>query len=1295
MGAAPSIITVPSTSISRDVETLKALCPSRFQLEKPPSYSDGTHHETMAIMTDKSVPLTIILAAIPVPAASRIASNRVTFVLPESEIRSMVNRCADMRLLNKPPQEQISENTVDNFQMAEFNLPGGAGVALVAPSMVNGSTARFELAKKLAESLTLSLPKGVARTASNRGLVVLGKGAAPLTPRQTPERRQSFGSGRRPSPLGDTQVRSMAPPQQQGGRLSESPRYTSPRRSASPSSRRRSVSPSKRKQQQQQQMELMDFPSFPSLKFNTLHLNAKYRGDFFPNARIPIPVETELFVGRMVFLLQSDETEDSFWKERIFAHKKPTRRLVLQVQGKFKYDPRGLVYAGFEASNDLRLGRMSKGLSGLLLKWAGEKNENLYYSFGDDKEKAKAVVPAHTFFDHVVVTPQKREPPSILEPFKEKHESKKLRCGCQQKPWTDDPTHPEDITSQDESQWVWNINDTYSMSWSTSNIDLPTWKLLNVPGHGDLGLRALIGTSVLRFVMYENLTPEDKGENHVTNYLRYAYAVQCKFLGSLGPKPGEEAAVGEKDETMLDWIKQQPASQTKPEDSSDEVDAEKENAAHADEERPKLAEKGNISKLESEDAATEDKAYPDGNEGCFTNKLDRRPKFSSFAFDSLATIDALCPAWIDMCASQGKYTRAYAFNVNDRTVFRTPQSFRDLIRVGNYMGATVVSDSAMDTLCSPRASKAERTRRLFGTMLEQSLAGKNADSLIRMMEFYSSKFLTRRVTSFPEKTRSPTATGGLVARALSDRHWIEEWVQIDGKTISFQHPESRKRHFEIKMDCVVGIRNLQQEEAPVIYNNYHFLAIETLGQTSYLMLASETDRSRCADAISKACARIKSKNEARNKAYQNLCLNSSRSELARKSTIWNCGDRLIMNHRQMAFKTPKPGEEFDAMYVVEATLRKAFEDGIEQDDVKLQEFLDNASRLKLVNANSLREEHRLAFFLNLYHVMVMHATLILGVTDSQPTLVKNFGCLSYQCSDDIFTISELEHCILRANMARLDPVVSSTNPKAPPAINSRLLRQTSPFKTIPPLSFSFPTPRSNFCFALQKPDFRLNFAINFGSPSTPAEVPFYSVETVWEQLEEAARLYLQNNVAIKQRKKEYVCVLPRLCQWYEADFGSTNYAVLKTLEPYLNQQERKILRSPDFLSYPISVKYLPFRFDCTKLDLKEEPFTTVTPSLSVETSSSVDSSAASSSEASSSVESSVASSAAESSVAESLAEESSVYSSQTMPMASSSVFTKGSILPFKLTLSDAPTVTETDDDVNSLLDFLMDDHLTI
>ena len=177
-------------------------------------------------------------------------------------------------------------------------------------------------------------------------------------------------------------------------------------------------------------------------------------------------------------------------------------------------------------------------LSGLLLKWAEKDNQDLYYSFGNEgKEKARVVVPAHTFFDHVVVTPHGDLPPSILEPLVEPKETIDRRLKQQQKQSREVSHSQQDtfffankLSNQETNPWTWNITDTYSMSFCTSNIDLPTWSLIDVPQLGDIGLKAFIGNSMLRFVMYENLNLPEKGTYHSQNLLRYAFVVQVSSL---------------------------------------------------------------------------------------------------------------------------------------------------------------------------------------------------------------------------------------------------------------------------------------------------------------------------------------------------------------------------------------------------------------------------------------------------------------------------------------------------------------------------------------------------------------------------------------------------------------------------------------------------------------------------------------------------------------------------------------------------------------------------------------------
>ena len=97
----------------------------------------------------------------------------------------------------------------------------------------------------------------------------------------------------------------------------------------------------------------------PSVRVEALNS----RGSFDPlqlNTPIPVPIETQYFVGKLLVIMRPKNAEDDpFWNERIFSKKK--RRCVVQLQGKLKYNPEGELYAGMEIRDTMNLGLMASG----------------------------------------------------------------------------------------------------------------------------------------------------------------------------------------------------------------------------------------------------------------------------------------------------------------------------------------------------------------------------------------------------------------------------------------------------------------------------------------------------------------------------------------------------------------------------------------------------------------------------------------------------------------------------------------------------------------------------------------------------------------------------------------------------------------------------------------------------------------------------------------------------------------------------------------------------------------------
>lgn len=251
-------------------------------------------------------------------------------------------------------------------------------------------------------------------------------------------------------------------------------------------------------------------PTFSSLAVSLLEKNGKLQPGFPLNSREVVPVETDLFVGRMLMILRPiDPEDDPYWNDRIFSKRK--RRIVLQLQGKFKRAPIGTVYAGGEISEQMRLGLVAKGICGILLKLVKSFAPDTHYSFGDNgaKEKPHIVIPAWSFFDRLVVTKPGEEPPELGQDFFEPEESVVARKNL-------------------KSRAQWNTDDTYSMSFYSMYMDLVKWQIVQLPVTSDIDLKTFWGNSFLRIVLYENNTPM-RDARHLQKDNTYFFVIEVRL----------------------------------------------------------------------------------------------------------------------------------------------------------------------------------------------------------------------------------------------------------------------------------------------------------------------------------------------------------------------------------------------------------------------------------------------------------------------------------------------------------------------------------------------------------------------------------------------------------------------------------------------------------------------------------------------------------------------------------------------------------------------------------------------
>jgi hypothetical protein len=197
---------------------------------------------------------------------------------------------------------------------------------------------------------------------------------------------------------------------------------------------------------------------------------------------------------------------------------------------------------------------------------------------------------------------------------------------------------------------------------------------------------------------------------------------------------------------------------------------------------------------------------------------------------------------------------------------------------------------------------------------------------------------------------------------------------------------------------------------------------------------------------------------------------------------------------------------------------------------------------------------------------------VLGPPDSSLKWINYFNNIAYQVGDDIFSLTELEHSIIRANMSY------------PTQFFSRFIIPKSAYPS----------------FALTISDCRINFALNCGSLSNPSKIILYEPQQLNQQLDDASRLYLLNSVTYRRTGSgDLELKLPRICQWFADDFGPTRPDLLSAIESYLpfdvqRQLDGCRLSSPGgqqqtgpnrFDMSSIIIRYHSYNFECRPLSI--------------------------------------------------------------------------------------------------------------
>lgn len=229
---------------------------------------------------------------------------------------------------------------------------------------------------------------------------------------------------------------------------------------------------------------------------------------------------------------------------------------------------------------------------------------------------------------------------------------------------------------------------------------------------------------------------------------------------------------------------------------------------------------------------------------------------------------------------------------------------------------------------------------------------------------------------------------------------------------------------------------------------------------------------------------------------------------------------IILNHSKPSHAHPADSEPPEAAALA-ARLRQTMQqlkgdfftaEGVDYRAMKASEayaaYQQLSQQLQQVDLQTLPDEaHKLAFWINLYNVLVMDGILALNVKRSVKEVPRFFQQVAYQIGAEVFSLDTIEHGLLRRN------------------------RKIYWFQRRPLASGDT---RQRWMLASVDP--RIHFALVCGAKSCPP-IGVYQAERIDDQLALAASGFVNSDNVVLQPEKHRIS-LSKIFDWYGTDFGT-------------------------------------------------------------------------------------------------------------------------------------------------------------
>ncbi len=415
------------------------------------------------------------------------------------------------------------------------------------------------------------------------------------------------------------------------------------------------------------------------------------------------------------------------------------------------------------------------------------------------------------------------------------------------------------------------------------------------------------------------------------------------------------------------------------------------------------------------------------------------------------------------------------------------------------------------------------------------------DKFIDNPRVFDSWFLTGDPRQFDINLYLPEPVYSvIVGRCVHDKHWTEETIIIYSAAVTFNSPKISKPTLIIPINEIIGVSQLSDTLSPL--PGYFICKIETIFTIYYIAFSASNGRDCFSAVIANLIQKSINLNLHDEKIKDKLNIKCFESKCVIGGKWKPFPNRRILNNRLQPYDITsiiqEPLWQFTANLL--STLSSInpnsndyqFYELITSNtcDNKVKEqfilFQNQIALLKTINLSEIKIEkpEGLCFFVNVYYLLLIHGRLVFQPPGKQNWL-QFFSTVSYEIGDNVFSLMELEQCVIRGILCR--PNYSN---KAE--------------------CIAIPASDEHFAYACKIADPRVNFLLCSGSPSYPPLVYTLTPSNYKLQLDLACKNVFLHSFSIDKTKN--LIVLPALWKIYQEDYGSSNQInVLQHVLKYL------------------------------------------------------------------------------------------------------------------------------------------------